>query len=195
MRITDIYQTLEDRQNYEEVEEYGPFFCSVKYPDGSLKKGTKVPWLGEGYYFWDTRICDAHWWGMTVYNSKRYIICHTTYDQHSPYLFDLVSNVDQFDDFIRCAELIAEKRKVKSVSFPVVLSYLKKEVQEFNFKAIRVWPHPETYKKTLVNFPGGKLFLPWVDKIQICFFDKTLLTNPYQIVYKNKDTLAAEQTI
>ncbi len=193
MRTTTIYQTLEDRNNYEEVEKHGPFFCSVKYPDGSLKKGSREPWLGEGYYFWDTRITDAYWWGDNVYTLKGYIICQTTYDQHSPYLYDLVSNVDQFDEFVRCAELIAEEIKIKRVSFPVVLAYLKNKVQGFNFKAIRVWPHPKTYKETIVKFPDERLFLASVDKIQICFFDKTLLTNPYKIVFKN--TFAAEQTI
>lgn len=193
MRATDIYQTLEDRQNYGEVKKHGPFFCSAKNPDGSLKKGTKEPWLGSGYYFWDTRIDDAHWWGRNVYASQGYIICHTTYDQHSPYLYDLVSNVDQFDEFVKCAKLITEQQKIKRVSFPVVLDYLKKKVQGFNFKAIRVWPHPNTHQKTIVSFPGNKLFLKRVDKIQICFFDTTLLTNPYKIVYKN--TFSAQQTI
>ena len=54
MKTTEIYQTLEDRQNYEEVEQHGPYFCSVTYPNGILKKGSKQPWLGSGYYFWDT---------------------------------------------------------------------------------------------------------------------------------------------
>jgi hypothetical protein len=192
MKVTDIYQTLEDRHNYEEVEEHGPFFCSVKYPNGSLKRGTKEPWLGNGYYFWDTRISDAHWWGRTVY-TKGYIICQSTYDQHSPYLYDLVSNVDQFDEFVKCAQLIKDERQINSVTFPVVLDYLKKKAIGFNFKAIRVWPHPERYKETIVRFPGDKLFLALTDKIQICFFDKTLLVHPYKIVYKN--TSVAEQTI
>ena len=80
-----------------------------------------------------------------------------------------------------------------SVTFPVVLDYLKKKAIGFNFKAIRVWPHPERYKETIVRFPGDKLFLALTDKIQICFFDKTLLVHPYKIVYKN--TSVAEQTI
>ena len=193
MRATDIYQTLEDRNNYAEVEKHGPFFCSITYSNGSLKKSSRVPWLGEGYYFWDTRIFDAHWWGSKVYTSNGYIICHTTYDQHSPYLYDLVSNVDQLDEFVQCAKLITEERKIKTVSFPVVLNYLMKKAQGFDFKAIRVWPHPATYKETAIRFPDKKLFLASVDKIQICFFDKTLLTNPYKIVFKN--TFAAEQTI
>lgn len=51
MKTTEIYQTLEDRQNYEEVEQHGPYFCSVTYPNGIRKKGSKQPWLGSGYYF------------------------------------------------------------------------------------------------------------------------------------------------
>ena len=193
MQVTNIYQTLEDRQNDGEVEKHGPFFCSEKEADGSQKKGIKEPWLGAGYYFWDTRISDAHWWGQNIYASKGYIICHTTYDQHSPLLYDLVSNVVQLDDFVKCAELIKRERRIRYVRFPVVLNYLKNKVKEFNFKAIRVWPHPETHKPSAIRFPDNKLFLEKADKIQVCFFDKTLLTNPYKIVYKDRFT--AEQTI
>ena len=104
-----------------------------------------------------------------------------------------MSNVDQFDEFVECAKLIKDKRHIDSVTFPVVLYYLKNKTKGFNFKAIRVWPHPETYKETIVKFPGNKLFLALVDKIQICFFDKTLLVHPYEIVYKKISV--AEQTI
>lgn len=181
MKDTDIYQTLEDRQNYEDVEEHGPYFCYARYANGNPKSGVKEPWLGEGYYFWDTRIADARWWGDTVYSKKGYIICHTKYDQHSPLLFDLVGDVKQFDDFVKCAELIKAERHEEAVSFPVALAYMKK-LPIFDYKAIRVWPHPQTFEKTAVRFPGDKLVLGKADKIQICFFDKTLLNNPYKIV-------------
>lgn len=138
MKTTDIYQTLEDRQNDEEVEDHGPYFCSERYANGILKSGTKEPWLGEGYYFWDTRIADARWWGDTVYSRKGYIICKTTYDQNSPLLYDLVGDIRQFDEFIDCAELIKKKLNLKTVKFPVVLAYMKKENVDFNYKAIRV---------------------------------------------------------
>lgn len=193
MRTTDIYQTLEDRKNYGEVEEHGPYYCSVRYDNGILKAGTKEPWLGGGYYFWDTRMDDAHWWGSNVYSRQGYIICHTTYEQHSAYLYDLVANVDQFEEFVKCAEEIKAKRNLQTVKFPVVLDYLKRRAQGFDFNAIRVWPHPEHFKKTSVRFPDNKYILGRPDKIQICFFDKTLLTAPYKIVYKND--FGANQTI
>ena len=192
MKDTDIYQTLEDRQNDDDVEEHGPYFCCARNANGILKSGVKEPWLGEGYYFWDTRIADARWWGDTVYSKKGYIICHTTHDQHSPLLYDLVGDVKQFDDFVKCAELIKAERHEETVSFPVVLAYMRK-IPNFDYKAIRVWPHPQTFEKTAVRFPGDKLVLGKADKIQICFFDKTLLHNPYKIV--EKKTFVANQTI
>ena len=44
-----IYQTLEDRDNYDEVEECGPFPCC-----------SSNAWLGKGCYFWDDEIIVAH---------------------------------------------------------------------------------------------------------------------------------------
>lgn len=97
-----------------------------------------------------------------------------------------------FDEFVACAKYIKAKLNTDAVSFPVVLTYMKK-LSSFDYKAIRAWPHPYTVEKTIVSFPGNKLVLGKTDKIQICFFDKTLLKNPYKIV-ENK-TFAANQTI
>ena len=196
MKYTDIYQTLEDRQNDEYIKKNGPFFCSARCPDGRLKTGIKAPWLGEGFYFWDTRIEDAQWWGDTIYERRGYVICHTKYDQHSPLLYDLVGDVRQFDEFVKCAKFIQEQRNLSYITFPAVLAFLKKS-SDFNFKAIRVWPYPKNMETTTIQFPrnssGKTAVLAKNDKIQICFFDKTLLTEPYQIVQKK--TFAANQTI
>ena len=124
---------------------------------------------------------------------KWYIICKTTYDQNLPLLYDLVGDIRQFDEFIDCAELIRKKLNLTTIKFPVVLAYMKKENADFNYKAIRVWPHPNTFEKTPVRFPDAKVVLCKPDKIQICFFDKTLLTEPYRIVWKK--TFTANQTI
>ena len=97
-----------------------------------------------------------------------------------------------FDEFVECAELIKEKLNTNRVSFSTVLTYMKK-LPEFDYKAIRAWPHPYTIEQTIIKFPGDKLALSKTDKIQICFFDKTLLKNPYKIV--EKKTFAANQTI
>jgi hypothetical protein len=128
-----------------------------------------------------------------VYNQKGYIICHTTYNQYLPLLYDMVGDVKHFDEFIRCAELIRKERRIRTIKFPVVLAYMKREIPHFPYKAIRVWPHPETFEKTAVKFPDARMVLGRACKIQICFFDKTLLTENYEIVCMK--TFMANQTI
>lgn len=184
--LTDIYQTLEDRGNYDEVERHGPYYCSLHDSRGKLKHGTKEPWLGEGYYFWDTRIGDARWWGETVYSRKYrgYLVCHTKYDQHSPLLFDMVGSVAMFDEFERCVELIKSKKDTKRVNFLFVLEFMKRH-GDFPYKAIRVWPDPEiktSNPQIDVFFPEDKATIRKFEKIQICFFDKTLLNQPFTII-------------
>lgn len=176
MKCTNIYQTLENRGNDIEIEEHGPFFCSERYSDGCFKKGIREPGLGAGYYFWDSRIEDAKWWGENAYNKKGYVVCHTTYDQHTSLLYDLVGDMDAIDDFVNCAHLIKQKTGLRKVSFPFVLAYMKK-MPSFDYKAIRVWPYQQNVKETGIHFPSSKMVLGITNKIQICFFDKTLLIN------------------
>lgn len=111
MEKTTIYQTLEDRDNDEEVQEHGPYWCDLYEADGKKKEGIKEPWLGAGYYFWDTLIEDAHWWGRTIYPKKGYIVCQSQYDSHSPHLFDLVGNVSHSREFVDCVAFIKSNGK------------------------------------------------------------------------------------
>lgn len=181
----DIYQTLEDKGNYKEIELHGPYYCSIYEEDGSIKKGTKEPWMGEGYYFWDTRKDDAYWWGETIYFSqyKGFVICHTTYDTCSPLLFDLVGNISHIDEFEKCALYIMRKEKKRRVSFPYVLAIMK-STENFNFKAVRACPSTRVDEHSTHNkviFPGNKAFMKATKKVQICFFDKTLLKSSFKI--------------
>ena len=122
MEKTTIYQTLEDRDNDEEVQEHGPYWCDLYEADGKKKKGIKEPWLGAGYYFWDTLIEDAHWWGRTIYPKKGYIVCQSQYDSHSPQLFDLVGNVSHSREFVDCVAFIKSNGKGQKRAFPQVLA-------------------------------------------------------------------------
>ncbi len=187
MKYITIYQTLEDRQNDDAVKRHGPYFCSIYKTDGKLKTGSTEPWLGEGYYFWDSRLDDAKWWGETIYTNygKGYIICSTSFDLHSPLLFDMVGDLSAFDDFIECAKYIKQKQQLSKISFSYVLAYLK-ELPDFKYKAIRVWPSPKTLQSTLIKFPKNDISLKQLGKVQICFFDKTLLTQPFDIIYKHQ---------
>lgn len=185
MKSVSIYQTLEDRGNYEEIEEHGPYLCSLKDSNGNYKTGARIPWLGEGYYFWDNSVDDAHWWGETAYSNfgKAYLICRTYFDLHSSLLFDTVSEPRLLEELLRCANVIKRELKLENVTVPLVLGYLRKS-PDFTYKAIRVCPYPLEYRpKIRINFPGNLFVLAKKEKIQICFFDRTLLTEPFEIVY------------
>lgn len=179
-----IYQTLEDRGNYDEIERHGPYYCSQYEEDGSVKVGIRFPWLGEGYYFWDSRKSDAQWWGETIYwtKCKGYVICRTTYDQHSLFLFDMVGNMSHIDEFEKCALLIQKEENKTRVSFPYVLAWMKRS-DGFNYKAIRVWPDFRSGKGNIF-FPGNKAKLTIFNRVQICFFDRTLLKDSFKLCEK-----------
>ena len=184
MEKTTIYQTLEDRDNDEEVQEHGPYWCDLYEADGKKKEGIKEPWLGAGYYFWDTLLEDAHWWGRTIYPKKGYIICQSQYDSHSPHLFDLVGNVSHSREFFECAEVIKSNSKGQKRAFSQVLAYLKQHA-DFRYKAIRAQPHPRKFVSANIYFPGGGKELEKLDEVQICFFDKSLFIAPFEIVERS----------
>ena len=183
MKEVPIYQTLEERGNYSEVINHGPYFCSLKDPSGFLKGGVREPWAGEGYYFWDSLIDDAHWWGKTIYGESNYIICQTTYDQHSELLLDTVCYIKLLDELFNCAVFLKEEKHYDKLTLPLLLTYLR-TIKSFKYKAIRI--HPVLKKETnvdVISMPGRRYYLPRKQKVQICFFDKTLLPNPFEIVY------------
>lgn len=97
-----------------------------------------------------------------------------------------------FDEFIECAKLIKKQRNLTEIKVAAVLEYLKKYT-EFNYKAVRTWPNPKNYKDLGIIFPDQKMILANVDKIQICFFDKTLLAEPFSVIESKR--FAGNQTI
>lgn len=187
MKRTDIFQTLEDRGNKTEIESHGPYFCSLQDDNGNLKKGVKEPWLGEGFYFWDSFIEDAKWWGDVIYvkNGLGYVIGQTTYDQHSPYLYDTVADLDKMKELEDCAVKIKTERQISYVSFPLLLKYLK-EKGVFPYRAIRVYPvHSDKVSPApIAYFPGEKFVFSRVRRVQICFFDNSLFLSPFKIVFE-----------
>ena len=74
----NIYQAIAKRgeQNEDYFEKIGPIKCT-----------NSKAWLGDGYYFWDTRIDDAHWWGQM--SRGDYFILRATMQLHPGVCFDL----------------------------------------------------------------------------------------------------------
>ena len=58
-----VFQTLKNKGNPIEIERDGPFICRWENS-----------WMGTGYYFWETFLSNAHWWGKSHLNGD-YVIC------------------------------------------------------------------------------------------------------------------------
>lgn len=163
MREESIFQTVADKGNSEELEEKGPIYCEDN------------PWLGKGYYFWDSLIENAEWWGKTHYHGK-YMIFSSSYDAHSDVLFDLVGNLKHLQYLNKFAQGLREKLGLRSIKVATVIEFMKKE-NLFPFLAIRA--EGRNSKKVFGNInlyfdEKGAYYQPILPKVQICLvvFDK-----------------------
>jgi len=179
MDIT-LYQTLEDRGNPEDVEDYGPFICR-----------RKTAWLGDGYYFWDTHIQLAHWWGKTAYGVNNYIICKAkgVLDENC---WDLHGNGNHRLEYEAICDEIVKIGLSKRNSLLVadVISYVKSK-GFFKFKAIRAFgiasikPNNPDFQPFRMYFAeSGVSYLDLRPAVQICLLEKRALSlNSYMVVF------------
>lgn len=169
-----LYQTIEDRENPDYVEQNGPFKCT-----------SKRAWLGHGYYFWDTFISLAHWWGRN-YEENGYIICESSCDGDMNMVYDLVGRPELFNEIEQVASIIKERNRIKAVYVPEIIEYLKQKTSFLvRYKAIRACPlctlpnHEFRYRFNNIN----RAFIDTRPAIQFCILDTTLLNSRYRIIY------------
>ncbi len=186
-RIRTVYQTLRNKDNPEEVERDGPFPCN--WPNA---------WLGKGYYFWETFINSAHWWGK-AHCEGEYFICESACIITDDNCFDLVGNTlhlmefsDAIDD-MKAKGLINDKTTVTRV-----LNYLRNDIKVLKTEAIRAVGYTSIGEKKNSEFIKRMLFevpreykpehyLIYAPAIQICFFKKTSLSlNGFRIIFPDE---------
>jgi len=178
--IKILYQTLENRKNPEIIEKNGPFLCNWENT-----------WLGDGYYFWDSFINNAHWWGKEARKYKDgYIICKSICDYNSIDCFDLVGNTEHLQLLLEAFNTLSsyglsnDKTTVKRV-----IEFLKDELKIFKYQAIRVNGILSKSLKSKYNFnlPFDTLTPPYLDlypPIQICLYTKQSLNlRDYKIIF------------
>lgn len=170
-----IYQTLEDRDNYDEVEYCGPFPCS-----------RSNAWLGNGYYFWDDEIIMASNWARQAGYNSNYIICQSSYDYDNHNYLDLVSHPKHLKLFRDFYSVLKEKLPNKKIKVPKLIEFVKGELgRDFNYKAIRARSEWQDHN-FIVDFPtppNRPAQLNLHPQIQICVIDKSFLISPFLIVY------------
>ena len=180
MKVKTVYQTLEDRGTDDaDLIENGPYIC--KWPN---------TWLGDGYYFWDTFIENAHWWGKRRNFNGGYIICEAICDSQSERLFDLFGDLDHLRAFKSAFQSAKSNGKAtKKTTAKVFLEFLRAET-EFDFDAIRVngMKSKRTTSVSQIFFEHNKpQHLELTPAVQICFFEKNSLNlRDFRINSKHK---------
>jgi hypothetical protein len=180
--VKTVYQTLEDRDNPDHVCNHGPFSCN-----------RNNAWLGNGYYFWDSFIANAHWWGVEGARFPNgYYICKALYDFDEEKCFNLIDNPLHFQLFNDTKKLMMEKGLYVSNQTTVarIIHHIKDILKLFNYEAIRVYGinsksfnSPYT-NRTIFDKNHNTKYLDSLPAIQICFYSKKSLNlRDYTIIY------------
>ncbi len=196
MIVKKVYQTLENRvKNYDELtkmdlltqlEENGPYPCQWENT-----------WLGDGFYFWDTFIDNAHWWGESRNYPKGYIICEAVcdYDYSSNACLDLVGNTEHIEAFRKAFNWLKKKGLANEhTTVKRIIHFLKDTSETFPIDAVRVdgrksKSYNSPYNFTLKFEENGNLpaYFDGSPTIQICFFKKNSLNlRDFKIIYPDE---------
>jgi hypothetical protein len=175
------YQTLENKENRDFVERCGPFPCN-----------RKNAWLGTGYYFWDSFIENAHWWGKDGANySNGYFICKALFDLNE-LCFNLIDNHDHLKMFNDSKQLMTEQKLYiqNQTTVARIIEHLKSTLKIFNYEAVRAYginslAYNSTFSnRTIFDARHNTKYLDSTPAIQICFYTKESLNlRNYTLIY------------
>lgn len=182
MVIKVAYQTLEDRDNSNYVENNGPFLCN-----------RHNAWLGNGYYFWDSFIENAHWWGSEgAQFTKGYFICKAKYNFDETKCFNLIDNPHHFKLFNNAKKIMHENGLYvpNQTTVARIIEHLKNTLNVFKYEAIRVYGinsksfNSPYSNRTVFDNKHNTKYLDSLPAIQICFYSKLSLNlRDYKIIY------------
>lgn len=176
MRLKKIYQTVRDDNNPDEVEQIGPFRC------------VNNPWLGEGYYFWDTFIELAHWWGRQGYENS-YMICQASCENDSDKIFDLVGDTEHLSEIRQYKEALEIKNPDRKITVPFIIQHMRRH-SDFDFCAIRasaidtVKKDVRLMKNRIIFRIGNTAYLDTTPAIQLCIINKkSIAFKGYKVIF------------
>ncbi len=172
MIFSELYQTIDNKGTPDSILRNGPIYCE------------RDPWLGKGFYFWDTFIEVAHWWGHVRYKDN-YIICSANIHVNQGECLDLHGNMQQLKYFKKCIREI-EAKFGEQVTVSFVIEYLK-YAAHFPFKVIRARTEScggESFPRKYVRSYTQELML--TQAVQICVIDKSLV-NDYSVYYSSDE--------
>lgn len=177
-----IYQTLQDRNNPDVIEDRGPFLCH-----------RNNAWLGNGYYFWEHFIKNAHWWGVSGGEFKNgYVICKAVCDRDIDNCFDLVDNYSHLDMFNSAIDIMSSQALYTPNITTVarIIEHLRATLKIFRFEASRAYgihtksKHSPFTRHVIFDVRHQDKYLDSYPAIQVCLYNKSSLNiSDYKIVY------------
>lgn len=182
MEVKTLYQTLKDKNNDYYIRRHGPFPCNWSNT-----------WLGDGFYFWDTFIENAKWWGEYGRGFKKFVITTGICDFTTEKCFDLAGHTPHMVIFKEAVNMLIEANVAdKNTTVPKIIEYLKLTGALTNYEAIRVNGIKSKRENNLfttnLRFENDKLQYMEIDPaIQLCLFSKKSLNfREYKIIEKIK---------
>lgn len=175
--MSTLYQTLEDCNNVDYVEANGPFPGNVR-----------ERWLGAGYYYWDTFINSAHFWGRVsyVHAGKGYIIAQSEVSLPSDKVLNLLEPTD-LEKFAAWRDVYAKTFPNRVVTVERVLTHAENVMgPDFPYVAIKA------EFKNCINIrdyqdrisPNGKAYLDLKPPVQVCIKDKSIIgKDNFKVIY------------
>lgn len=136
------------------------------------------PWLGEGYYFWDSFIELAHWWGETHCRGQ-YAIMAADNPLAAGDVFDLVGDTGHIEAFAQYARTL-EAAFGEEPTVAQVIAHMRKHAPSFSaFKAVRAdgrlsvpGKSPYTFRLKFSSDPAKRQYLDLLPSIQYCIFER-----------------------
>jgi hypothetical protein len=178
----EVYQTLEDRSDPDYVENHGPFLCN-----------RKNAWLSSGFYFWESYLDNAHWWGAECNKSNYrdgYIICEAAIEYEEEKCFNLADNESHLAQLRQAASLLRSKGIPENqITVGNAMQFLKDKIDSFNYDGVRakgerVRLSSSKYSNPLFYTPGGNPYIDLNPPIQICLFTKKSLGQKnYRVIF------------
>ena len=175
--IVTAYQTLEDKDNIDEIETEGPFICT-----------RRDAWLGHGYYLWDSNLKWALAWGENSYTKrgKEYVVGRCQVDLTND-CFDLLGNVTHQQELTETIEVLKQSGKIKDNSkliLPNIIEFLKRQGM-FPYKSIRVGDNNDPLRIHFNDRRGEFMFIN--QRVQICVLHrKDIILHPFSVIYPDK---------
>lgn len=168
LRLDNLLQTIDDQDNPDYVEEHGPFRSVTSH------------WLGVGYYFWDSLMRRAHWWGDRHYGGN-YMICKAWASVDEDKFLDLADNMEQLQHFQAQYELIQQIYQGKKITISFVINKLIRNGL-FPYQAVRSVSDKCGGDYAVKFVEGNSSVLNFSPPRQICIYERAAI-HDYHIVY------------